>query len=283
MGEQAVTLAKAVKYHSAGMCSEAAPPTLLRFQSRPHRSQSRPQPQPKPPPTTLRNQAGTVEFLVDQERNFYFLEMNTRLQVEHPITEMTTGVDIVEQMIKVAANKPIDYKQSDIKIHGWAFESRVYAEDPRRFLPSIGTGRVGGVGVTGAWVRAVLTHSPLVAYGDNCVRSPEHLRRAPDHRRHVRHRAVRPSTRARVVAGRGPALIWWALGGAQRRSVDSGIVEGSEISIYYDPMISKLVTHGATRAEALDTMVKALDNYVIKGPSCGRIRFRRELLARSCC
>jgi propionyl-CoA carboxylase alpha chain len=81
---------------------------------------------------------GTVEFLVDQERNFFFLEMNTRLQVEHPITEMTTGVDIVEQMIKVAANRHLDYTQADIGIKGWAFESRVYAEDPRRFLPSIG-------------------------------------------------------------------------------------------------------------------------------------------------
>lgn len=104
----------------------------------------------------LRNRTGTVEFLVDQDRNFYFLEMNTRLQVEHPITEMTTGVDIVEQMIKVAANKPIDYKQSDIKIHGWAFESRVYAEDPRRFLPSIGTD-VGVGGMRGG-ERAALTH-----------------------------------------------------------------------------------------------------------------------------
>src|SRR5205085_9664111 len=82
--------------------------------------------------------AGTVEFLVDPERNFYFLEVNTRLQVEHPITEYITGIDLVEQMIKVAANQRLSIKQEDIKINGWSLESRVYAEDPEKYLPSIG-------------------------------------------------------------------------------------------------------------------------------------------------
>uniref|UniRef100_A0A4W3HFJ1 Propionyl-CoA carboxylase subunit alpha n=1 Tax=Callorhinchus milii TaxID=7868 RepID=A0A4W3HFJ1_CALMI len=162
MGEQAVALAKAVKY-----CS-----------------------------------AGTVEFLVDSEKNFYFLEMNTRLQVEHPVTECITGLDLVQQMIRVAKGYPLCQKQADIPINGWAVECRVYAEDPYKSfgLPSIG--------------RLSQYQEPL----------------------HV------PSVR-----------------------VDSGIQEGSEISIYYDPMISKLVTHGTNRAEALQRMEEALDNYVIRG------------------
>ena len=147
--------------------------------------------------------AGTVEFLVDPNRNFYFLEMNTRLQVEHPITEYITGIDLVEQMFRVAANQPLQIKQQDIKIHGWAVESRVYAEDPKRYLPSIGT--------------LQKYHEPM-----DMIPAP-----------HVR--------------------------------CDSGIVEGSEISMYYDPMICKLCTWGNDRPEALKYMQRALDSYVIQG------------------
>uniref|UniRef100_A0A8C9SCK4 Propionyl-CoA carboxylase alpha chain, mitochondrial n=1 Tax=Scleropages formosus TaxID=113540 RepID=A0A8C9SCK4_SCLFO len=162
MGEQAVSLAKAVQYSSAG----------------------------------------TVEFLVDSKKNFYFLEMNTRLQVEHPITECITGLDLVQQMIRVAKGYPLQHRQADIPINGWAIESRVYAEDPYKSfgLPSIG--------------------------------------RLSQYQEPVNIPAVR---------------------------VDSGIQEGSDISIYYDPMISKLVTYGSTRAEALQRMEEALDNYVIRG------------------
>jgi propionyl-CoA carboxylase alpha chain len=162
MGEQAVALARAVKYHSAG----------------------------------------TVEFLVDSQKNFYFLEMNTRLQVEHPISEIITGVDIVQEMIRVAKDHKLQFTQKDIGIKGWAIESRVYAEDPyKNFgLPSIGR---------------------LSSYEE------------PTNVRNVR--------------------------------CDSGIEEGSEISIYYDPMICKLVTYGDNRQEALNLMTDALDNYVIRG------------------
>ncbi|KAK9761598.1 hypothetical protein K7432_013381 [Basidiobolus ranarum] len=147
--------------------------------------------------------AGTVEFLVDSQRNFYFLEMNTRLQVEHPITEYISGVDLVEQMIRVAAGQKLALKQEDLTINGWAIESRVYAEDPEKYLPSIG-----------------------------------HLSKY-----------IEPKS----------------LKGKNEVRCDSGIVEGSEISIYYDPMICKLCTHGDTRDEAIENMKKALDSYVIKG------------------
>ncbi|KAI1899603.1 hypothetical protein AGOR_G00063490 [Albula goreensis] len=162
MGEQAVALAKAVKYSSAG----------------------------------------TVEFLVDSQKNFYFLEMNTRLQVEHPITECITGLDLVQQMIRIAKGYPLQNRQEDIPINGWAIESRVYAEDPYKSfgLPSIGR---------------------LSQYQE-------------------------PSDLSGV-------------------RVDSGIQEGSDISIYYDPMISKLVSYGSTRTEALQRMEEALDSYVIRG------------------
>ncbi|XP_018322476.1 propionyl-CoA carboxylase alpha chain, mitochondrial-like [Agrilus planipennis] len=146
--------------------------------------------------------AGTVEFLVDSNRKFYFLEMNTRLQVEHPITESITGVDLVQQMLKVAKGHPLNIKQHDIKINGWALESRVYAEDPyKNFgLPSIGR---------------------LYKYIE-----PAHL----------------PGVRC-----------------------DSGIEEGSEISLYYDPMICKLITYGKDRDEAIKRNINALDSYVIRG------------------
>ncbi|MCC6467209.1 MAG: acetyl/propionyl/methylcrotonyl-CoA carboxylase subunit alpha [Alphaproteobacteria bacterium] len=161
MGEQAVALAKAVKYRSAG----------------------------------------TVEFIVDKDRNFYFLEMNTRLQVEHPVTEYVTGLDLVELMIRIAAGEKLPFQQKDIKPKGWAVEARVYAEDPTRgFVPS--TGR-------------------LVRY------------RPPAEGDHVR--------------------------------VDAGVYEGGEISMFYDPMIAKLVTGGATRAEAIGRMRQALDAFYIRG------------------
>ncbi|MPY76805.1 MAG: acetyl-CoA carboxylase biotin carboxylase subunit [Alphaproteobacteria bacterium] len=147
--------------------------------------------------------AGTVEFIVDGKRNFYFLEMNTRLQVEHPVTEYVTGLDLVEQMIRIAAGERLAFGQKDVKLEGWAIEARIYAEDPmRNFLPS--TGR-------------------LVRY------------RAPAESDHVR--------------------------------VDSGVFEGGEISMFYDPMIAKLVAGGATRAEAIARMRDALDAFYVRGIS----------------
>uniref|UniRef100_A0AC35TKJ8 Propionyl-CoA carboxylase alpha chain, mitochondrial n=1 Tax=Rhabditophanes sp. KR3021 TaxID=114890 RepID=A0AC35TKJ8_9BILA len=147
--------------------------------------------------------AGTVEFLVDSQKNFYFLEVNTRLQVEHCISEQITGVDIVQQMMRIAYGHKLNIKQSDIGINGWAFESRVYAEDPYKGfgLPSVGR---------------------LTNYEE-------------------------PTSRIQGIR------------------CDSGIREGSEISIYYDPLISKLVSYGKDRNEALDRMRDALDNYVIRG------------------
>jgi len=174
MGEQAVALAKAVDYESAG----------------------------------------TVEFIVDTQRNFYFLEMNTRLQVEHPVTELITGIDLVELMIRVADGGKLPITQADVGIEGWAIESRVYAEDPfRNFLPS--TGR-------------------LVYY------------RPPAEDDHVR--------------------------------VDTGVFEGGEVSMYYDPMIAKLVTYGANREEAIAHMRSALDRFIIRGVSCN-ISFLSALMA----
>ncbi|CAG8512757.1 11136_t:CDS:10 [Diversispora eburnea] len=147
--------------------------------------------------------AGTVEFLVDPERNFYFLEMNTRLQVEHPITEWITGLDLVEQMIRIAANQKLTFTQDDLKFHGWAIESRVYAEDPEKYLPSIGS---------------LSKYIEPIGFTDkNEVRC------------------------------------------------DSGVVEGSDISIYYDPLICKLSTYGETRDKAIQSMLRALDSYIIKG------------------
>jgi propionyl-CoA carboxylase alpha chain len=165
MGEQAVALARAVDYASAG----------------------------------------TVEFIVDGERNFYFLEMNTRLQVEHPVTELVTGIDLVEQMIRVAAGEPLSLRQEDIRLDGWAIESRLYAEDPyRNFLPS--TGR-------------------LTRY-----RPPAEIA-APTH-------AVRN---------------------------DTGVFEGGEISMFYDPMIAKLCSWGPDRAAAIEVMRTALDEFEVEG------------------
>lgn len=165
MGEQAVALAKAVKYDSAG----------------------------------------TVEFVAGQDKSFYFLEMNTRLQVEHPVTELITGIDLVEQMIRVAAGEKLALAQKDVTLTGWAVELRVYAEDPfRNFLPSIGR---------------------LVKY-----RPPEEA----------------------------------SANGITVRN-DTGVQEGGEISIYYDPMIAKLVTHGPSRAAAIDAQSHALDAFYVDG------------------
>ncbi|MCE8537272.1 acetyl/propionyl/methylcrotonyl-CoA carboxylase subunit alpha [Ruegeria pomeroyi] len=180
MGEQAVALAKAVGYASAG----------------------------------------TVEFIVDGDKNFYFLEMNTRLQVEHPVTELITGVDLVEQMIRVAAGEPLSITQDDVKLTGWAIENRLYAEDPYRgFLPSIG-------------------------------------------------RLSRYRPPAETAAG--PMLVngkWQGdapTGEAAVRN-DTGVYEGGEISMYYDPMIAKLCTWAPTRAAAIEAMRIALDSFEVEG------------------
>jgi propionyl-CoA carboxylase alpha chain len=161
MGEQAVELARAVGYHSAG----------------------------------------TVEFIAGADRSFYFLEMNTRLQVEHPVTEYVTGLDLVEQMIRVAAGERLAFGQDDVRLNGWAVETRVYAEDPYRgFLPSTG----------------------------------------------------------RLVRYRPPAA-------AANVRVDDGVIEGSEISMFYDPMIAKLITYGPDRTAAIDAQIGALDRFEIDG------------------
>ncbi len=145
--------------------------------------------------------AGTVEFIVDKDKNFYFLEMNTRLQVEHPVTEQITGIDLVEQMIRVANGEKLSLSQDEVQLQGWSVETRVYAEDPYRgFLPSIGR---------------------LTRY-------------------------LPPEETAAV-------------------RVDTGVFEGAEISMFYDPMIAKLVTTGATREEAIAAQRKALDEYYIRG------------------
>jgi propionyl-CoA carboxylase alpha chain len=149
--------------------------------------------------------AGTVEFIVDGDKNFYFLEMNTRLQVEHPVTELITGVDLVEQMIRVANGEPLSITQDDVKINGWAIENRLYAEDPyRNFLPSIG--------------RLTRYRPPAEGpLGDGIVRN------------------------------------------------DTGVFEGGEISMYYDPMIAKLCTWAPTRGQAIETMRNALDSFEVEG------------------
>ncbi len=149
--------------------------------------------------------AGTVEFVAGQDRSFYFLEMNTRLQVEHPVTELVTGIDLVEQMIRIAAGEKLRLAQSDVKLAGWAVETRIYAEDPERnFLPSIG----------------------------------------------------------RLVRYRPPADATMAGIGLRN---DTGVYEGGEISLYYDPMIAKLITHAPTRAQAIAAQADALDAFTIDG------------------
>jgi propionyl-CoA carboxylase alpha chain len=149
--------------------------------------------------------AGTVEFIVDGDRNFYFLEMNTRLQVEHPVTELITGIDLVEQMIRIAYGEHLSIQQDDVQMNGWAMESRLYAEDPyRNFLPSIG--------------RLSKYRPPAETVSDT-----------------------------RIVRN------------------DTGVFEGGEISMFYDPMIAKLCTWAPTRAEAINHMSEALDGFEIEG------------------
>ncbi len=164
--------------------------------------------------------AGTVEFIVDGERNFYFLEMNTRLQVEHPVTELVTGIDLVEQMIRVAAGEKLDLAQGDVKLEGWAIESRLYAEDPyRNFLPSIG--------------------------------------------RLSRYRPPAPRAAGPMLES-GKWLDEAAPGETGVRN-DTGVYEGGEISMYYDPMIAKLCTWGADREGARAAMADALDAFEVEG------------------
>ena len=164
--------------------------------------------------------AGTVEFIVDGDKNFYFLEMNTRLQVEHPVTELITGVDLVEQMIRVAAGEKLGMSQEDVKLTGWAMESRLYAEDPyRNFLPSIGR---------------------LTRYAP-----PQEV-------------AAGPLLETGKWQGEAPAGDW-----AVRN--DTGVYDGGEISMYYDPMIAKLCTWGPDRASAIEGMRVALDSFEVEG------------------
>ncbi len=164
--------------------------------------------------------AGTVEFIVDGQKNFYFLEMNTRLQVEHPVTELITGVDLVEQMIRVAAGEKLPMAQEDITLTGWAIENRLYAEDPyRNFLPSIGR---------------------LTRY-----RPPQEV-------------AAGPMLEGGTWHGEAPE-------GETAVRNDTGVYEGGEISMYYDPMIAKLCTWGPDRATAIDHMRSALDAFEVEG------------------
>ena len=167
MGKQALMLAKAVNYYSAG----------------------------------------TVEFVASSDQSFYFLEMNTRLQVEHPVTELVTDIDLVEHMIKIACKQTLAIKQSDVKLKGWSIEARIYAEDPfHNFLPS--TGRITSF------------LSPVTK---------------KDSKIEIR--------------------------------LDSGVTEGNEISIYYDPMMAKLITHGKNREGARKSLVNALNLFVLNGIS----------------
>ncbi|MFG6516240.1 acetyl-CoA carboxylase biotin carboxylase subunit [Sulfitobacter sp. 1A13496] len=164
--------------------------------------------------------AGTVEFIVDGDKNFYFLEMNTRLQVEHPVTELITGVDLVEQMIRVANGEKLSITQGDVTLTGWAIENRLYAEDPYRgFLPSIGR---------------------LTRY-----RPPQEV-------------AAGPLLEQGTWQGDAPA-------GDMAVRNDTGVYEGGEISMYYDPMIAKLCTWAPTRAEAIEKMRVALDSFEVEG------------------
>lgn len=175
--------------------------------------------------------AGTVEFIVSgadtSGQGFYFLEMNTRLQVEHPVTEMVTGLDLVEQMIRIANGETLSFSQADIRLEGWAVESRIYAEDPYRgFLPS--TGR-------------------LVRY------TPPSTGRFP------------PEDDDAPLGLEGTDLEDPADNAAVTVRLDDSVAEGGEVSMFYDPMIAKLVTHGTTRTDAIDAQIEALDRYEIDG------------------
>ena len=191
--------------------------------------------------------AGTVELIVDgpdtSGESFYFLEMNTRLQVEHPVTEAITGIDLVEQMIRVAAGEKLPFAQEDVGIDGWAIETRIYAEDPcRGFLPSIGR---------------------LVRY----LPPREVLRDAASSFDKLRTSATPQDERVEKVPlmlRRGPSEIEGPV--SKHVRVDDGVAEGGEVSMFYDPMIAKLITWGNTRDEAADLQLDALDRFRIEGP-----------------
>jgi len=225
MGEQAVALAKAVKYQSAG----------------------------------------TVEFVVGKDQDFYFLEMNTRLQVEHPVTECITGLDLVEQMIRVAAGEKLSFTQADVKRDGWAIECRINAEDPfRNFLPS-----------TGRLVRFQTPDQTMFQAGVRPDATPARPDAAP-----VRPSAapVRPEPvegRAGAGASTGSARTGSELFGVR---VDTGVQEGGEIPMFYDSMIAKLIVHGKDRNDAIAKMREALNGFVIRGIS-SNIPFQAALLA----
>jgi propionyl-CoA carboxylase alpha chain len=183
--------------------------------------------------------AGTVEFIAGADRSFYFLEMNTRLQVEHPVTEAVTGLDLVEQMIRVAAGEKLGFGQDEVRLEGWSVETRVYAEDPYRgFLPS--TGR-------------------LVRY-----RPPREV---------LRYAGSTSSPATQDERESEPLILSRRLSEAEGSvskdrlavRVDDGVAEGGEVSIFYDPMIAKLITSGATREEAIDRQIEALDGFAIEG------------------
>jgi propionyl-CoA carboxylase alpha chain len=202
MGEQAVALAKAVGYYSAG----------------------------------------TVELIVNgadtSGESFYFLEMNTRLQVEHPVTEEITGLDLVEQMIRVANGEKLKFGQDDVKLNGWAVETRVYAEDPYRgFLPS--TGRLT------RYTRPAQTPLPLMGRGSRGEVTSD-----------VERDATGTPSQPSPIKGEGPNV---------RVRVDDGVTEGSEISMFYDPMVAKLITWGPDRTAAIDAQVAALDAFELDG------------------
>jgi propionyl-CoA carboxylase alpha chain len=187
--------------------------------------------------------AGTVELIVSgadpSGESFYFLEMNTRLQVEHPVTECITGIDLVEQMIRVAAGEKLGFTQDDIKIDGWAIENRVYAEDPYRgFLPS-----------TGRLTRYIPPSPSGEGTGVGSVHQTQHQPDKPH---------PNPSPE-------GEGLTAIELRGINGVRVDDGVAEGGEVSIFYDPMIAKLITWGATRDEAADLQIAALDRFEIEG------------------
>jgi propionyl-CoA carboxylase alpha chain len=201
MGEQAVALARAVGYYSAG----------------------------------------TVELIVSGAdptgKSFYFLEMNTRLQVEHPVTEEVTGLDLVEQMIRVAAGEKLKFTQDDVKLNGWAVETRVYAEDPyRHFLPS--TGR-------------------LISYWPPKT-SSYHSREG---------KSAKPEEVGAIELNEADPQPLVQAGREIRVRVDDGVADGGEVSMFYDPMIAKLIAWAPTRLEAIDAQVAALDQFVIDGIS----------------
>jgi propionyl-CoA carboxylase alpha chain len=184
--------------------------------------------------------AGTVEFIAGADRSFYFLEMNTRLQVEHPVTEEVTGLDLVELMIRVAAGETLPFGQDEVKLDGWAIESRVYAEDPYRgFLPSTG--------------RLVRYQAPRQVLRDAI--SPSSMAPQDERGRIIAH------AEEGLSAGEGPSR---STNGYVTR-VDDGVFEGGEVSMFYDPMIAKLVTWAATREEAIDRQIEALDAFQIQG------------------